>query len=110
VIKVSKLYKNFGSLEVLKDINTEIEKGEVVVVVGPSGSGRAPSCAASITWRSPPAGRLSSTALNSTTPKTRSTEVRQEGGNGVPAVQSLIIPTFTAKSSKKGRKPLLPKG
>jgi glutamine transport system ATP-binding protein len=40
VIKVSKLYKNFGSLEVLKDINTEIEKGEVVVVVGPSGSGK----------------------------------------------------------------------
>ncbi len=40
LIKVSGLQKNFGSLEVLKDINTEIKKGEVVVVIGPSGSGK----------------------------------------------------------------------
>ena len=40
LIKVSGLQKNFGSLEVLKDINTEIKKCEVVVVIGPSGSGK----------------------------------------------------------------------
>ena len=40
MIKVTGLKKNFGSLEVLKDINTEIKKGEVVVVIGPSGSGK----------------------------------------------------------------------
>ncbi len=40
LIRVSGLKKNFGSLEVLKDINTEIKKGEVVVVIGPSGSGK----------------------------------------------------------------------
>ena len=40
MIKVTGLQKNFGSLEVLKDINTEIKKGEVVVVIGPSGSGK----------------------------------------------------------------------
>ena len=40
IIKVSGLKKNFGSLEVLKGINTEIKKGEVVVVIGPSGSGK----------------------------------------------------------------------
>ncbi len=40
LIKVTGLQKNFGSLEVLKDINTEIKKGEVVVVIGPSGSGK----------------------------------------------------------------------
>ncbi len=40
LIKVTGLKKNFGSLEVLKDINTEIKKGEVVVVIGPSGSGK----------------------------------------------------------------------
>ena len=39
LIKVTGLKKNFGSLEVLKDINTEIKKGEVIVVIGPSGSG-----------------------------------------------------------------------
>lgn len=40
LIKVTGLQKKFGSLEVLKDINTEIKKGEVVVVIGPSGSGK----------------------------------------------------------------------
>ena len=40
LIKVTGLQKNFGSLQVLKDINTEIKKGEVVVVIGPSGSGK----------------------------------------------------------------------
>ncbi|SCZ81120.1 amino acid ABC transporter ATP-binding protein [Pseudobutyrivibrio xylanivorans] len=39
-IKVDKLKKCYGSLEVLKDISTEIYKGEVVCVIGPSGSGK----------------------------------------------------------------------
>ncbi len=40
LIKVSGLQKNFGDLQVLKNIDTEIKKGEVVVVIGPSGSGK----------------------------------------------------------------------
>ncbi|MEE1011323.1 MAG: amino acid ABC transporter ATP-binding protein [Acutalibacteraceae bacterium] len=40
VIKVSGLKKSFGELDVLKGIDTEIKKGEVVVVIGPSGSGK----------------------------------------------------------------------
>ena len=39
-IVVKNLKKNFGRLEVLKDINIEIEEGEVVCLIGPSGSGR----------------------------------------------------------------------
>jgi len=40
MISVKNLYKSFGELEVLKDINLEIDQGEVVVVIGPSGSGK----------------------------------------------------------------------
>jgi ABC-type polar amino acid transport system ATPase subunit len=40
LIKVQHLNKRFGSLQALTDINTEIKKGEVVVVIGPSGSGK----------------------------------------------------------------------
>ncbi|MBR5294963.1 MAG: amino acid ABC transporter ATP-binding protein, partial [Clostridia bacterium] len=40
LIRVEGLCKNFGSLEVLKGIDTEIQKGEVVVIIGASGSGK----------------------------------------------------------------------
>lgn len=40
VIRVEHLKKNFGDLEVLKDISLEIKKGEVVAIIGPSGSGK----------------------------------------------------------------------
>ena len=40
LIKVDGLEKAFGEIEVLKGINTEIKKGEVVCIIGPSGSGK----------------------------------------------------------------------
>lgn len=40
MIRVEHLYKNFGQLEVLKDISTTIKKGEVIAIIGPSGSGK----------------------------------------------------------------------
>jgi glutamate transport system ATP-binding protein len=36
--------KHFGALHVLKDINLEVERGQVVVVLGPSGSGKSTLC------------------------------------------------------------------
>src|SRR5690625_5354083 len=40
MIEVQDLYKNFGDLEVLKGISTEIKSQEVVSIIGPSGSGK----------------------------------------------------------------------
>lgn len=40
MIKINHLSKKFGNLEVLKDINLDIEEGEVVCIIGPSGSGK----------------------------------------------------------------------
>ena len=40
LIKTENLQKSFGKIEVLKGIDTEIKKGEVVVIIGPSGSGK----------------------------------------------------------------------
>ncbi|MDD5953453.1 MAG: amino acid ABC transporter ATP-binding protein [Oscillospiraceae bacterium] len=40
MIDVKNLHKSFGKLDVLKGIDTTIEKGEKVVIIGPSGSGK----------------------------------------------------------------------
>ncbi|MDY4224613.1 MAG: amino acid ABC transporter ATP-binding protein [Candidatus Limivicinus sp.] len=40
LIETKDVCKSFGSVSVLKGINTQIHKGEVVVIIGPSGSGK----------------------------------------------------------------------
>ena len=40
LLRVENLHKSFEGLEVLKGISTDIQKGEVVCVIGPSGSGK----------------------------------------------------------------------
>lgn len=40
LVKVSHLKKTFGNNEVLKDINLDINKGDVIAVIGPSGCGK----------------------------------------------------------------------
>jgi len=40
MLKINHLVKNFDETEVLKGISTEVEKGEVVAIIGPSGSGK----------------------------------------------------------------------
>ncbi|OUN24671.1 amino acid ABC transporter ATP-binding protein [Blautia sp. An81] len=40
LLEIKNLSKSFGDLQVLKDINIQVEKGEVIVIIGPSGSGK----------------------------------------------------------------------
>jgi ABC-type polar amino acid transport system ATPase subunit len=40
VVKVENLHKSFGGLEVLRGIDMEVRKGEVIVIFGRSGSGK----------------------------------------------------------------------
>ena len=40
MISVNGLFKDFGSLHILKGVSCDIEKGEKVVLIGPSGSGK----------------------------------------------------------------------
>ncbi len=40
MIRVEHLQKNFGQLHALKDVNLEVNKGEIVSLIGPSGSGK----------------------------------------------------------------------
>ncbi len=40
VLRVIDLHKRFGTLEVLRGVSLEVRRGEVIVLVGPSGSGK----------------------------------------------------------------------
>ena len=40
MIKIENITKNFGGLQVLKGVNLEIGRGEVVSIVGASGAGK----------------------------------------------------------------------
>lgn len=40
MIRVEQIYKSFGDLQVLKGIDLEVNKGEIVSIVGPSGAGK----------------------------------------------------------------------
>ncbi|NLK66921.1 MAG: amino acid ABC transporter ATP-binding protein [Campylobacteraceae bacterium] len=40
MIKVRNLYKKYGDLSVLKDISVDVNKGEVIAIIGPSGGGK----------------------------------------------------------------------
>ena len=44
MISIKDVNKHFGALHVLKDINLEVDRGQVVVVLGPSGSGKSTLC------------------------------------------------------------------
>ena len=58
MIKVSHLKKNFGDLEVLKDINLTVKEGEKLVIIGPSGSGKSTLIRCMNYLEEPPAGEV----------------------------------------------------
>lgn len=40
MIKIENLHKRFGKLEVLNGIDINVEKGDIIAIIGPSGSGK----------------------------------------------------------------------
>ena len=40
LIRISHLKKSFGTFDVLRDINTDVHRGEVISIIGPSGTGK----------------------------------------------------------------------
>lgn len=69
LIKVENLKKSFGDIEVLKGINTEIDRGDVVVVIGPSGSGKSTFLRTLNLLEQPTDGRIIFEGVDITDPK-----------------------------------------
>ncbi|MEH2252263.1 amino acid ABC transporter ATP-binding protein [Nostoc sp.] len=78
VIRTEFLCKSFGKLDVLKDISTEIHKGEVVAILGPSGSGKSTFLRCMNLLERPTKGRIYFQEQEITQPKVNIAKVRQQ--------------------------------
>lgn len=80
MIRTEFLCKSFGRLEVLKDISTEIKKGQVVAIIGPSGCGKSTFLRCLNLLEIPTRGRVYIGDVEVTNPKTDIKKVRQNVG------------------------------
>ena len=80
LIRVENLVKNFGEIEVLKGINSEITRGEVVVIIGASGSGKSTFLRCLNLLEYPTDGNIFFNDVNITDPKTDINIHRQKMG------------------------------
>jgi len=80
VIKVENLYKSFGKLEVLKGISTEIQRGDVVAIIGPSGSGKSTFLRCMNLLEVPTKGKIFIKGQDITAPKADVARIRQNIG------------------------------
>ena len=79
-IVISHLKKNFGELEVLKDINLEVTAGEVVCVIGPSGSGKSTMLRCVNRLETPTDGKIIVDGMDITAKKANINKIRENIG------------------------------
>ena len=80
LISVSHLKKSFNGVAVLKDVNAEIEKGEVVSIIGPSGTGKSTFLRCLNRLETPDGGTVVVGGVDVTAPKADLAAVRRKMG------------------------------
>ena len=80
MIDVKNLSKNFGDLQVLRDISEHIYPGEKIVVIGPSGSGKSTFLRCLNLLEEPTAGTITFDGTEITDPKVNIDLVRRQLG------------------------------
>ena len=80
MISVRHLRKSFDGVEVLKDVNAEITKGEVISIIGPSGTGKSTLLRCLNRLETPDGGSIVVDGVDVTAPKADLTMVRRKMG------------------------------
>ena len=70
MISVKDLHKSFGGVTVLDGISTDIEKGDVVCIIGPSGSGKSTFLRCLNRLETPDSGKILLDGVDLTDPRT----------------------------------------
>jgi polar amino acid transport system ATP-binding protein len=78
MITVKHLSKNFGNLSVLKDVNLEIREGEVISIIGPSGTGKSTLLRCINLLDRPSGGAIYIDGVDMLDPKTDVPKIRQK--------------------------------
>ena len=112
MIKLEGITKSFGDLQVLKGIDLEISKGEVVSIVGPSGAGKTTLLQIMVTLDKPDAGTINMNGQEINRMKDRDLAVCRNKHIGFvfqfhqllpefTALENVMIPAFIAGTSTK---------
>ncbi len=80
IVRVVDLHKYFGALHVVRGVNLEVSRGEVVVIIGPSGSGKSSFLRCLNRLEEPSQGRIFLDGVEITGPHVDQPKVRQQIG------------------------------
>lgn len=97
IVRICNLKKSFGQLEVLRDVDMDVQKGEVVVILGPSGSGKSTLLRCVNRLEEPSGGEVWFENVQVNHPKTNINEVRER--IGMVFQQFNLFPHLTAKAN-----------
>lgn len=96
MIKLEGITRSFGSLQVLKGIDLEISKGEVVSIVGPSGAGKTTLLQIMGTLDNPDAGEVFIDGTNVSHMKEKALSAFRNKNIGFVFQFHQLLPEFTA--------------
>ncbi|MGN0072449.1 MAG: amino acid ABC transporter ATP-binding protein [Coriobacteriales bacterium] len=97
MISIQHLEKSFGETQVLKDVNIDVQKGEVVVVLGPSGSGKSTMLRCINLLETPTGGHIFIEGQEITDPKMNVNKLREHVG--MVFQQFNLFPHLSAKKN-----------
>ena len=99
MIELSNINKSFGNLQVLKDINLQIGKGEIVSIVGPSGAGKTTLLQIMGTLDKPDSGSVKYNGIDITSYKEKELSEFRNRHIGFVFQFHQLLPEFTAEEN-----------
>ncbi|MBP0726905.1 amino acid ABC transporter ATP-binding protein [Bacillus sp. RG28] len=98
MIKLEHIKKQFGELEVLKDVNLNVEKGTVTAIIGPSGSGKTTFLRCMNVLEQPTSGKITieGQTVDFSKPVPKKDIINLRSKTGMVFQQHHLFPHFTA--------------
>ena len=100
LVELADIHKRFGAVEVLKGISLTLEKGEIVAVIGRSGSGKSTMLRCINGLEKVQSGRIIVDGIEVTAPRRRSQPAAPARRHGVPELQSVPAPLASSATSR----------